>query len=180
MRDDFSLPHKSDGHYAHSNHADNQKERLLCFRSGNAKAASNPIHGKGSPSTRPLRCGPYAIVAGERDVAPRRDVAQVKGQTVAYPTFQYYLRESIVCGLKFCRGPLLPLITLCKTIDSPIHFFRCGSPLPADRFDNSLPHVLGIERNLSKSRWQPLFLGIQSIRRSLAAHQHKPSIADAQ
>ena len=31
MRDDFSLPHKSHRHYAHSNHADNQKERLLCF-----------------------------------------------------------------------------------------------------------------------------------------------------
>src|SRR3982074_1297026 len=122
---------------------------FLVSEAGNRKqAASNQIHGTGAPSTRPLRCGPYEILAGERDVAPRRDVAQVKGQSVACPTFQYYLRESIVCGLKFCRGPLFPLITLCKTIDLPIHFFRCISALPADRFDNSLPHALGIERNL--------------------------------
>src|ERR1700731_2631893 len=81
MRDDFSLPNKSYRHHAHHDDGSSNDNALLCFGSRNMKAARDPIHGKGSPSTRPLRCGPHARVAGRRDAASRLLHGQVKGQS---------------------------------------------------------------------------------------------------
>lgn len=65
-RDNFGLPDKPDSHNAHRDNANCDHERFLSLRSGNTKAASDPSHGKGSPSTRPQRCGAQARVAGGR------------------------------------------------------------------------------------------------------------------
>jgi hypothetical protein len=78
--DDFGLPNESYRHDAHRDNANRDDKSFLCFGNGDTKGASNPRHGKRSPSTRPLRCGPHARLAGRRDTASRLKCSQLKGQ----------------------------------------------------------------------------------------------------
>jgi hypothetical protein len=95
----------------------------LGFGGGNTKAASDPRHGKGSPSTRPLRCRPYATVAGRRDDASRLITPASKGPVQRKGSLGYYLRESAACMRSAQTRDLFSLLILCKTGDTSIHFF---------------------------------------------------------
>jgi hypothetical protein len=158
--DDFSLPHESYGHHAHSDNAEHQKKRFLCFRSGKMKTTRQPRHGKGSPSTRPLRCGPHAIVAGRRDVALHREIAQLEGQSEVREPSDYRLHKSGACRIPPSGNSTIPFIVVCKTDDSPIHFFRRTSAFGRQRLHNSLPSLSGSDVNLSKSCRKPLLGGV--------------------
>src|SRR4029077_8857439 len=50
--DDLRLPHQSNGHEAHGNHAKDENDADGGLLSGKAKNAPKPSHGKGSPSTQ--------------------------------------------------------------------------------------------------------------------------------
>jgi hypothetical protein len=86
MGDDFGLPNQPYSHGAHHDEANSDDKSFLCFGGRNTKAASDPSHGKRSPSTLPLRCGPLS----ESCRQTRRRVAVVAWATEGPVQGEYF------------------------------------------------------------------------------------------
>src|SRR5260370_26852512 len=80
-RDDLSLPHQTDRHYAHGDDTEGDDNVLLSFRSREAQIASGPRHGVGLLVLGRCARGRTQNRRQTRYTRPHLPVAQVDGQS---------------------------------------------------------------------------------------------------
>ncbi len=143
-RDDLSLPHQTDRHYAHGDDTEGDDNVLLSFRSREAQIASGPRHGVGLLVLGRCARGPTQNRRQTRYTRPHGPVGQVEGQSwqsvcVGYARGKYGKYAGFATNAAFQESNSMALV--CRNRDHRETFLPPTSTLCSDAVEKTIPDI---------------------------------------